>query len=164
MQTVREIGGLLNVEEKADKLVQGMRFRIQKVKSLVAKAAHRPRVFFQIGVSPIVSVGTHTFVHEIIVLAGGRNLAEGPVAYPRFSQEQVLALSPEIFIITSMERSAVFEQVKAEWSRWPNMPAARNHRIFLEDSNLFDRPTPRLVDGLELMVRLIHPELFKEAK
>jgi iron complex transport system substrate-binding protein len=164
MQTVREIGGLLNVEEKADKLVQGMRFRIQKVKSLVAKAAHRPRVFFQIGVSPIVSVGTHTFIHEIIVLAGGRNLAEGPVAYPRFSQEQVLALSPEIFIITSMERSAVFEQVKAEWSRWPNMPAARNHRIFLEDSNLFDRPTPRLVDGLELMVRLIHPELFKEAK
>jgi len=39
-----------------------------------------------------------------------------------------------------------------------------NQRIFLEDSNFFDRPTPRLVDGLELLVRLIHPELFKEAE
>jgi cobalamin transport system substrate-binding protein len=164
MQTVREIGGLFNVEEKSDKLVQSMNLRIQKVKSMVAKTTYRPRVFFQIGVSPIVSVGTHTFSHELIVLAGGKNLAGGPIAYPRYSIEQVLALSPDVIIITSMARAAVFKQVKAEWSRWPNMPAVRNHHIFIEDSNLFDRPTPRLVDGLELMVRLIHPELFVRPK
>ncbi|MGA8179043.1 MAG: cobalamin-binding protein, partial [Desulfobacterales bacterium] len=161
MQTVQEIGGLLNVEEKADKLMKSMNRRIQKVKSLVAKTAYRPRVFFQIGVSPIVSVGTHTFSHELIVLAGGKNVAQGPIAYPRYSIEQVLALSPEVIIITSMARATVFKQVKDEWNRWPNMPAVRNHRIFVEDSNLFDRPTPRLVDGLELMVRLIHPEFFE---
>jgi iron complex transport system substrate-binding protein len=164
MQTVQEIGGLLNVEEKADKLVQRMKLRIQKVKSLVAKTTYRPRVFFQIGVSPIVSVGTNTFSHELIVLAGGKNLAEGPIAYPRYSIEQVLALSPEVIIITSMARAAVFKQIKAEWTRWPNMPAVRDHHIFIEDSNLFDRPTPRLVDGLELMIRLIHPELFERPK
>jgi iron complex transport system substrate-binding protein len=164
MQTVQEVGELLNVQEKADKLVQSMNLRIQKVKSLVAKTTYRPRVFFQIGVSPIVSVGTHTFSHELIVLAGGKNVAQGPIAYPRYSIEQVLALSPEVIIITSMARVAVFKQVKAEWNRWPNMPAVRNHQIFIEDSNLFDRPTPRLVDGLELMVKLIHPELFEGTK
>lgn len=164
MNTFIEIGKLLDANEKAKILVRNMRSRIQRVKSLVEKAAYRPRVFYQIGISPIVSVGTHTFMHELIVLAGGINLAQGPVAYPRFSREQVLALAPEVFIITSMARMAVFEQVKAEWSRWPNLPAVRNNRIFLEDSNLFDRPTPQLVDGLELLVRLIHPELFKEAE
>jgi iron complex transport system substrate-binding protein len=164
MQTVLEIGNLLNANQRADFLVQRMRSRVLKVKSLVTKAAYRPRVFFQIGISPIVSVGTDTFMHELIVLAGGKNLAQGPVAYPRFSREQVLVLSPEVLIITSMARAAVFEQVKAEWSRWPNMPAIRDHRIFLEDSNFFDRPTPRLVDGLELMVKLIHPELFDETQ
>jgi len=164
MQTVLEIGNLLNANQRADFLVQRMRSRVLKVKSLVSKAAYRPRVFFQIGISPIVSVGTDTFMHELIVLAGGKNLAQGPVAYPRFSREQVLVLSPEIFIITSMARASVFEQVKAEWSRWPNMPAIRDHRIFLEDSNYFDRPTPRLVDGLELLVKLIHPELFDETQ
>jgi iron complex transport system substrate-binding protein len=164
MQTVLEIGNLLNASQRADLLVQRMRSRVLRVKSLVAKAGYRPRVFFQIGISPIVSVGTDTFMHELIVLAGGRNLAQGPVAYPRFSREQVLVLSPEVFIITSMARAAVFEQVKAEWSRWPNMPAIRDHRIFLEDSNFFDRPTPRLVDGLELLVKLIHPELFDETQ
>jgi iron complex transport system substrate-binding protein len=164
MQTVIEIGGLINAEKRADLLVQNMDFRIQKVKSLVSNITYRPRVFFQIGVSPVVSVGTQTFIHGLIVLAGGINLAEGPIIYPRFSREQVLALSPEIIIITSMARAAIFEQVKAEWSKWPHLPAVRDQRIFLEDSNFFDRPTPRLVDGLELLVRLIHPELFKEAE
>jgi len=164
MQTVLEIGNLLNANQRADLLVQRMRSRVLNVKSLVAKAGYRPRVFFQIGIAPIVSIGTHTFIHELIVLAGGKNLAQGPVAYPRFSREQVLALSPEVFIITSMARAAVFEQVKAEWSRWPDMPAIRDQRIFIENSNFFDRPTPRLVDGLELLVKLIHPELFDETQ
>ncbi len=162
MKTVLEIGTLLNAKNRANQLVQNMDLRIQKVKSLVAKTTHRPRVFLQIGVSPIVSAGTHTFIHELIVIAGGTNLAAGPIPYPRFSLEKVLALSPEIIIITSMARSAVFEKVKAEWEKWPNMPAVRNQRIYVEDSNFFDRPTPRLVDGLELLIRLIHPELVEK--
>lgn len=162
MNTIIEIGELLDADEKAKMLVRDMHSRIQRVKSLVEKAAHRPGVFFQIGISPIVSVGTPTFIHELIVLAGGTNLASGSIPYPRFSREQVLALSPEVFIITSMARAAVFEKVKAEWSQWPNLPAVRNQHIYLQDSNLFDRPTPRLVGGLELLVRLIHPELFEE--
>jgi iron complex transport system substrate-binding protein len=161
MRTVLEIGTLLNAEDRANQLVQNMELRIQKVKSLVAKSTHRPRVFFQIGVSPIVSVGTHTFIHELIDIAGGTNLAAGSISYPRFSREKVLALSPEIIIITSMARKAIFEKVKAEWEKWPNMPAVRNQHIYVEDSNFFDRPTPRLVDGLELLLRLIHPELVE---
>ncbi len=162
MKTVLEIGGLLNAKDQANRLVQHMDFRIQNVRSLVANATHRPRVFFQIGVSPIVSVGTHTFIHELIVLAGGTNLAAGAVPYPRFSREQVLALSPEVIIITSMARSTVFDQIRAEWEKWPNMPAVRNQRVFVEDSNFFDRPTPRLLDGLERLMQLIQPELVEK--
>jgi cobalamin transport system substrate-binding protein len=60
-----------------------------------------------------------------------------------------------------MSRNTIFEQVKKEWSKWPSLPAVRDKRIHLEDSNLFDRPTPRLVDGLEHLARRIHPELFE---
>jgi iron complex transport system substrate-binding protein len=161
-ETIIEIGDLLHATENAEDLVNNMRSRINRVKSAVEKISHRPGVFFQIGISPIVSVGTNTFIHELIVIAGGDNLAKGPIPYPRFSREQVLSLAPEIFIITSMSRGEVFERVKIEWSRWPEMPAIKNQRIFLVDSNLFDRPTPRLVEGLEVLGRLIHPELFEE--
>ncbi len=160
METITEIGRLLNADPQAARRVKNMQTRIEAVKARVNRIEHRPRVFYQIGISPIVSAGTQTFIHELITLAGGRNVTAGSVAYPRLSREQVLELSPEVFIITSMARQAVFEKVKREWSRWPALPAVRDQRIFLVDSDLFDRPTPRLVDGLELLVRLIHPELF----
>lgn len=164
MKTVRDIGGILGASERAEILIRNMRSRIRRVKSVVAKTVHRPRVFFQIGISPIVSAGTDTLIDELIELAGGKNLAEGRTPYPRFSREQVIGLSPEVFIITSMARQAVFKQVKAEWSHWHDMPAVRDRRIFLVDSDLFDRPTPRLLDGLELLVRLIHPQMYEEAQ
>ena len=159
LNTILEIGTILGARDKATTLTQHMHNRIRRVNARIAKVEYRPRVFFQIGVAPIVSVGAGTFIHELIKLAGGQNLAEGQVAYPRYSREQVLALEPEILIITSMARQEVFEQVKAEWRRWPNIPAVRNERIYLVDSDLFDRPSPRLVNGLEVLTRLIHPEL-----
>ena len=160
METVLEIGRLLDVSGKAETVVEDMRARIERIDALVSTTDRRPRVFFQIGIAPIVSVGTHTFTHELIVRAGGINLAEGPIPYPRYSREQVLALAPDVFIISSMERGEVFERVKAEWSRWSDLPAVRDHRICLVDSDILDRPTPRMVDGLELLVKIIHPELF----
>jgi len=134
------------------------------VKSRVARVNYRPRVFFQIGISPIVSAGTDTFIHELIEIAGGINLAAGRSAYPRFSTEQVLALQPEVLVITSMARQAGFDQVKAQWRRWPNIPAVRDERVFIVDSDLFDRPSPRLVSGLELLTGLIHPELQEQSQ
>jgi iron complex transport system substrate-binding protein len=164
LKTILEIGSLLNADAKAKTLVASMQYRIRQVNSMVAQVTYQPRVFFQIGISPIISAGTDTFIHELIVRAGGKNLAEGRMPYPRFSREQVLTLAPEIFIITSMARQAVFQKVIADWRRWTNMPAVRDERIFLVDSNLFDRPSPRLVSGLELLTKLIHPELFEQTQ
>ncbi len=160
--TIKEIGNLLGTKARAEKLATDLSRRYQRIKDLAAHVARCPRVFFQIGISPIVSAGSHTFLDELITTAGGLNLAAGKVPYPRFSQEQILALKPEVIIITSMDRGGAFEQVKAGWERWETVPAARNHRIFLIDSDLVDRPSPRLLDGLEMLFRLIHPELTGE--
>lgn len=162
LETISEIGNLLNAQVEAEHLVTHLSERIHHIDQLVKKAAYRPRVFFQIGVSPIVSAGVDTFIHELVERAGGRNLAETERGYPKFSREQVLGLSPEVLIITSMARGALFEEVRSQWLEWKSMPASRDERIYIQDSNLFDRPSPRLVEGLELLARLIHPELFED--
>ncbi len=162
IRAVIEIGGLLNAEENAHRLAEEMHTRVQRVKSQTAHATHRPRVFFQIGIAPIVSVGTKTFINELIVLAGGDNIAAGSTAYPRFNREQVLALAPEVIIISSMTRGASFEQIKQEWQNWPKIPAVQHQRIYIVDSDLFDRPSPRLVEALEMLVKLIHPEIMEK--
>ena len=160
MDTIVETGRLLCAEKAAEKTAANMKKRLEKIRELVKKAEKKPKVFFQIGIAPIVSVGTKTYIHELIILAGGINLSRGQTAYPRYSMEQVIGLAPDVIIITSMARGAVFERVKARWSRWSELPAVKNNNIFLVDSNLFDRPAPRLINGLELLVKLIHPELF----
>jgi len=164
MDTILETGRILCAEKAAEKTAANMKQRLKKIKELVKKAEKKPGVFFQIGIAPIVSVGTKTYIHELIVLAGGINLSQGntTTAYPRYSMEQVIGLAPDVIIITSMARGAVFERVKARWSRWSELPAVKNKSIFLVDSNLFDRPAPRLINGLELLVKLIHPELYLE--
>jgi iron complex transport system substrate-binding protein len=156
MTAIQRVGGLLDAAAQADALVTDMQRRIRGVDARVATVARRPRVFFQIGISPIVSIGSGTFIDELIQRAGGDNVARGTVPYPRLSVEQVLALAPEVIIITSMARHAVFEEVKAQWESWPELPAARMQRIYLQESNLFDRPSPRLVEGLELLLEIIH--------
>ncbi len=159
MRTITDIGRLMGVEEKAERIVASMETRIEKVESKVAQTDKRPRVFFQIGISPIVSAGSDTFIHELIVKAGGRNIAGKYKSYPKFSREEVLELAPDVLIITSMARDEVFERVKAEWEQWPQIPAVAGDRVHLVDSNLYDRPTPRLVDALEELLGLIHPKL-----
>jgi iron complex transport system substrate-binding protein len=160
MQSVSAIGMLMNAEQEARRIVTGMQTRIDQIGTQVATSEKRPKVFFQIGISPIVSVGTATFIHELIVMAGGTNVSAGSTPYPRYSKEQVIDLAPDVIVISSMARKAIFEKVKAEWQQWPVIPAVTHDAVHIAPTNLFDRPTPRLVDGLELLARLIHPELF----
>jgi iron complex transport system substrate-binding protein len=160
IKTIRALGRLLNANEKANLLSSSIEERLQRVRIGVAKRKRSPRVFVQIGISPIISIGTGTFIHDLITTAGGINVAAGRAPYPRFSREQVLALSPDVMIITSMARQAAFEKVKREWHRYKQIPAIRDQRIHLVDSDIFDRPSPRLIDALELVAALIHPELF----
>jgi len=162
MQTIQKIGSILNASQKANTLVKDMRSRIQQVDALVSRTDRRPRVFIQIGISPIISAGRNTFIHELVVRAGGINVAAGNSAYPHFSREQVFALAPDVLIITSMARSGAFEKAKADWNRLSHMPAVREKRIYTVNSDVFDRPSPRLLDALEILTRLLHPKLFKE--
>jgi cobalamin transport system substrate-binding protein len=161
LETILEIGTLLNSSDPANRLVKSLRDRRKTIVSRVAKIDKKPKVFFQIGISPIVSAGNDTFISELIALAGGENAAQGTIPYPRFSKEQVLVLAPDVLIITSMARGGGFESMKKWWSRWPSMPAIKENRIYLMDSNLLDRASPRMIDGLELLARQIHPELFE---
>ncbi|PIP38479.1 MAG: cobalamin-binding protein [Desulfobacterales bacterium CG23_combo_of_CG06-09_8_20_14_all_51_8] len=157
--TVIEIGDLLEAPAAARRVADTMQERLDHVRRKVQTAGPRPRIFFQIGIAPIVSAGSDTFIHELIEAAGGVNLAGTYTGYPRFSFEEIVAAGPDMLIITSMDREQAFEEARNTWRKWHTIPAVKNDRIFLVDSNLFDRPTPRLMDGLEILARLIHPEL-----
>jgi iron complex transport system substrate-binding protein len=163
MDTISRLGSLLNAEKAAAELVSGMEKRIEQVRTRVKTGRHKPRVFFQIDAEPLFSAGTNTFIHELIELAGGVNTAAGEVAYPRYSWEDIIVLQPEIVLISSMAGGLTPEYLIQSWKKWRLLEAVKNDRIFVVDAELFDRPTPRLVDGLEIIAAILHPELFMKS-
>lgn len=157
---IENIGTITYTSEKAGVLANTLRERIDAVTSKV-RNARQPLVFLEINAKPLITTGAGSFQHEVIGLAGGRNLAgDSPARYPQYSLEDVVKKGPDVILISTMDRSGLFEQQKAQWMRWENIPAVKNGRIHFIDSDLVDRASPRIVDGLEEMARLIHPTLF----
>ena len=160
MDTIIRLGSLLDAENAAAVLVADMEKRIGQVQTLAKKARYKPRVFFQIDAEPLFSAGDNTFIHELIELAGGINTAAGEDPYPRYSWEDILVLQPEIVLISSMAGGLDPENLIRSWKKWKQLSAVDNDQVFVVEADLFDRPTPRLVDGLEAIAAIIHPELF----
>jgi iron complex transport system substrate-binding protein len=121
------------------------------------------KVFLQIGEAPIVTVGKGSFADNLIDLAGGENIARNEKKmYPRLGMEEILKRSPEVILISSMNPKGDYRRSLQEWSRWKVIPAVRNGRIHLIDSDLIDRPSPRIIDGLEEIAKVLHLEQFKK--
>ncbi len=159
--SIAHIGQVVNQEEESRSIIDGMRKRCEKVRELT-KGLPRPKVFLQIGDVPIVTVGKGSFEHDLIRLAGGENIAgkENEV-YPRLGIEEILKRSPEVIVISSMNPKGDYQKTLQEWTRWKSIPAVKNGRIHLMDSDLLDRPSPRIIDGLEELASVLHPEKFK---
>lgn len=160
IEMISGLGEVLNAPEPAARIAGEMRRRAERIAARLGPNPRRPRVFFQIDASPIVSAGRGTFIDELITLAGGRNLADGVDGYPRFGWEEVLRLDPEVAIVASMAGGFSVAELKGGWQQWPTITAVKNQRLHVIDASLVDRPTPRLLDGLEAFARIIHPEIF----
>ena len=159
MESIVMLGQVLQKEENALSIVQGMQDKIDHVSLRLEGSPSKPRVFFQIDAAPIISAGSETFIDHLISRAGGINLAAGATPYPRYSWEDILRMQPDIVIIASMAGGYSEDELKKSWRRWHQVPAVKNGKLFVVDAALFDRPTARLIDGLEMLVDILHPSL-----
>jgi len=161
IETIWIVGSVCGLPEKARPISDRLSLRVNQIIEST-RAAKKPLVFLQINIQPIMTVNRNTVHHDLIRLAGGENMTAGePVTYPRISMEEVIRRKPEVILVSSMEREGRFEKARQEWLQWTSIPAVQEGRVHLIDSDLIDRPSPRLVDGLEVMAGLLHPEVFK---
>ena len=129
----------------------------------LTQSLYRPRVFLLVGEAPIVTAGKGSFADDLLRLAGGENIAgKEKEMYPRLGMEDVLQRAPEVILISSMNPSGEYEKVLQEWSRWKTIPAVRNNRLYVIDSDLIDRPSPRIIDGLEAIAKILHPDPLRK--
>lgn len=153
------LGALTGREVSAARLTAHLRQRIRAVE--VAVAPFRPpRVLYVLWPEPLVVPGRDAIVTELIRRAGGQSVsAEEPSDYPRFSVEAAVARAPEV-IILARHGTGSEPIARDQWDKLGNLPAVRAGRVHAVDGNVLHRYGPRVVDGLELLARMIHPEAF----
>ncbi|MBI2219355.1 MAG: cobalamin-binding protein [Candidatus Rokubacteria bacterium] len=157
---IRRLADLAGGAGTAKRVLADLGRRIDAVRKAVASRARR-RVLYVVWPEPLVVPGRDALVSELIELAGGSSVtAVSGDAYPRVSLEAVAAGNPEV-IILARHGTAAGAVDREKWERFANVAAVRSGRIHAVDGNLTHRYGPRIVDGLETLARLIHPEAFR---
>ena len=159
LKSISHIGEITNQKPETEMAVAALQQRLNKI-AIQTKGKKKPRVFFQIGFEPVITAGKGTLINEAIGWAGGINVAEQSTArYPRYSTEGIAASAPDIILFAPMSGNTESPAKKIFWGKLGTIPAVKNGKIYSIDTDLISRASPRIVDAIEQMARLFHPEI-----
>ena len=166
LEDIRRVGHATGAEERAESMAAGMQGRLDAVAQAAAKAANHPRVLHLEWVDPLMC-GGH-WVPEMVELAGGVNcFGDKEKGSFRLEWAEVVESKPEVIILMpcgfDVKRALQDVPLLVKQEGWASLPAVVNNRVYVIDAGAYtSRSGPRLVDGLEIMAEMIHPELFSD--
>jgi iron complex transport system substrate-binding protein len=159
-----EIGTATGRQRQADELIGDIKDKLNVLSNRLGDEA-KVRVLWIVQREPLRVAGRNTFVNELIELAGGEN-AIGPTLhkYPPIGAEQVIISRPEVIIEPDMGQTDPATQRDAAmryWSRFKNLPAVTNERVYIIPGGAVSRLGPRLYEATETIARCLRPQLFE---
>jgi iron complex transport system substrate-binding protein len=164
LSTITLVGEATQKREQAEDLVIKLKSRINAVKSLFDKEKDRPRVFCMEWLEPPYTAGH--WVPEMIEIAGGE-CTLGKAGEPSFrvSWDEISSFAPQIIVLMpcgfNIERTLREVDILNSNEYWYKLPSVRKGHVYLVDANsYFSRPGPRIVDGLEILAKIFHPEIY----
>jgi iron complex transport system substrate-binding protein len=152
-------------ETQAADLIKSLKARVDAVGQKIATGTERPLVFYELDSTDQnapYTAGPGTFVDTLINAAGGVNLGSKlNGSWVQVSIEELIVQDPAIIVLGDYTWGGVTPEMVKARPGWETLSAVKNGQVFTFDDNLVSRPGPRLVDGLEALSKLLHPDLFK---
>lgn len=161
---IGRVAEALGIEERGRTLVAGLRARIEAIAQRTRVLPLRPRVAAIEWIEPLMAAGN--WVPELIALAGGENLFGEAGRHSLWMEWRDLVLAdPDIILVLpcGFDISRSLREIAALTARpeWNQLRAVRDDKVFVADGNqYFNRPGPRLVDSLEILAEVLHPDAF----
>jgi iron complex transport system substrate-binding protein len=164
-QNIQKVAQLTGHETQATDLIEDLSARVSAVEQKLASAQERPLVFYELdSTEPNApwTPGPGTFIDYLIESAGGENIGSRLESeWAQISLESLIADDPAIIILGDFTWGGITPEMVADRAGWDALTAVKSQAVYTFDDNLVSRPGPRLVDGLEAMAKLLHPELFE---
>jgi len=161
--SIEAIGQMTGHNEEATNLVAQMKERVAAVESVVAEIPdeERPTVFWETWDNPLMTAGPTTFAGQMIEKGGGVNLfADVTQRYAEISIEEVIQRNPDVIMGPDTHGEALTADQIATRPGWDTVKAVQDGRIYVFDGDITSRAGPRIVDGLEIIARALHPDRF----
>ncbi len=156
---IHTLGRMVNRGPAADALALTIRQRVAEIKARVEGRAP-VRVLYVLNSQPLITVGPGSFIDQLIGLAGGANVASGSAEpYPRLSMEVVFQRDPEVLLFPVGQAEGIPDHEQQAWRRWTGMTAIKLGRLRQIPADLLNRPGPRIVEGLDHLATVLHPDL-----
>ncbi|MFC0612053.1 ABC transporter substrate-binding protein [Scopulibacillus daqui] len=162
-QSIQMIGKATGTSHKADQIISDMKAKVASIKEKANKVPKdkEKKVYIEISPAPdIYTAGQGTFMNEMLNLIHAKNIAADKKGWVKLSDESIVKENPDVILATYDQKSAVKNLLKR--SGWGNVAAVKNKQVYSVNSDLVNRPGPRLVDGLEQMAQVIYPDAFKK--
>jgi len=165
LQDILLVGRATDRHMEAGALVSEVRARIDAVSNQAASATSTPKVYHEIWYDPMMSAGPGTWVDELITLAGGENIFnDATTSWPVISSEAVIEKNPDVMVFPDMYmgRQNFYETLETVTNRpgWDLISAVQDDALYEIKADILSRSGPRLADALEILAKMIHPEIF----
>lgn len=163
LKSIRDLGALLGCPGQAGVLATALEQRIETVERRVA-AAPKPRVLFVTWYEPLITVGKQNFIADVIRRAGGTSIA-GDLSgeWPRMSLEAVLDRDPDVILVPQSQSFSPTLDKFRQLPGWRSLAAVKGGRVYRVPDTII-HPSPRLVDALEAVAQLLHPDASPAAE
>lgn len=165
LESVTQLGQILDKEEKAVQIVNSLQARIQKLQNLGNEKI--PRVLAIEWIEPFFTAGH--WIPEMIEISGGINLISKIGEHSRrMSMDEIIASDPDIVILMpcgfdTARTISEYKSILKKNHAWNSLKSVKNDQIYAVDANsYFSKPSIRTIDGLEILAKIIQPEKFKD--
>ncbi len=163
---IRLLGQVTGRDEEAQRLITSARARIERVQARLRDVTHRPRVWCIEWLKPPMASGH--WVPEQVALAGGVEVLGRPGEPSRYvSEEEIVASKPDILVLMPcgfpIERTRRELAILTAQPWWSRLPAVQRGQVFIVNGPAyFNRSGPRLIDGIELLAGVFHPDRCRD--
>ena len=161
---IRRVAEVCDVPDRADKIITQSLNRVEAVRRRANAIVRRPRCFLMEWIDPPFCSGH--WGPELVEIAGGYDpLGRKHQPSAQIEWQEVLDVRPEIVVLAlcgyDIDRARRDYEVLRRFPNFDSLPAAREGEIYLVNASAyFARPGPRIVDSLEILAGILHPEQF----
>ena len=157
------IAAAVKQEKNGAKIISDMQKEIEAVRKKGAAIAQdkKKTVYFEIGAAPYMySLGTGTFINEMIEIIGAQNILADQKSWIAVSDEMVLAKDPDVILTNVSYIPNPIDEIMAR-SGWASLKAVKGKKVFGIDTNSSSRPNHNIIKALKEMAKAVYPEIYK---